>query len=77
LRTVSASYLKTYYDVCVAQGAQKSDLLPFIPGGEQALNSQTSRFSVESVTNVLTKTEEKLQLEKTLGRTVSEMSVKR
>jgi len=61
LRTVSASYLRTYYDVCVAQGAQKSDLLPFIPGGEQALNSQTSRFSVESVTNILSTTEEKLQ----------------
>jgi AraC-like DNA-binding protein len=57
MRTVSCSYLKCYFDVCVAQGATVEELIPYIPGGVAALQIPTSRFPVESVLNIMTTTE--------------------
>jgi AraC-like DNA-binding protein len=59
MRTVSANYLKTYYDICLAQGVEKQDLLPHIPGGERAINNRSSRFPIESVVEILVTAEEK------------------
>lgn len=57
MRTVSASYLKSYYDACLAQGADKNALLRHISGGEMAINTASSRFPIESVINILVTTE--------------------
>ena len=61
MRTVSASYLKSFFEVCVTQGVDKKDLLKFIPGGESAMKSIPSRFPIESVTNILAQTEKILK----------------
>lgn len=57
MRTVSANYLKNYYDICLAQGADRNDLLPHIPGGERAISNSSSRFPIESVVEILVTTE--------------------
>ena len=51
--TVSASYLKCYFDTCVALGAPASKLLDYIPGKTNNLNDTGARFSVETVYDIL------------------------
>lgn len=58
MRTVSANYLKTYFDSCLNLGADKNELLKSVPGGEAALNNASNRFPVESVISVLSTSEE-------------------
>ncbi|NNC38377.1 MAG: AraC family transcriptional regulator [Acidimicrobiales bacterium] len=66
MRTVSANYLKTYFDACLHLGVDKDALLEFIPGREPALNNRSSRFPVESVLSVL-KTSENISGNKAVG----------
>lgn len=66
MRTVSANYLKNYYDICVEQGCPKTVLLELIPGGRDSLNIPTTRFPIEIVVDIL-KTTENITGNKAIG----------
>jgi AraC-like DNA-binding protein len=53
MATVSASYLKCYFDTCVTLGTPASKLLEYIPGKANNLNDPAARFSVEIVYDIL------------------------
>jgi len=57
LRTVASNYLQSIYGTCLAHGAQPQDLLPFIPGGTSILMAADTRLPVDTVIQILAKTE--------------------
>ena len=61
MKTVSASYLISYIDACVQQGANKMDLLRLMPGAGKSLydknkTSAEKRFSIDLIFPILAHT---------------------
>lgn len=57
MKTVSSIYLAHIYDACVEHGANQTELLAFIPGGDKAVRSTHARFPVQCVFDILAHTE--------------------
>jgi len=51
--TVSANYLKSYFETCVALGVSPARLLALIPGKANNLDDPTTRFSVSVLHDIL------------------------
>lgn len=57
MKTVSSTYLLSFFESCKAQGALEQELLAFVPEGQQALHMPDKRFSTECVVKILAHTQ--------------------
>ncbi|PHR91782.1 MAG: hypothetical protein COA69_11430 [Robiginitomaculum sp.] len=57
MKTVSSTYLLSFFETCKAQGASEQELLAFIPEGQQALHKPGKRFSTEYIIKILSHTQ--------------------